>query len=131
MRRILIFVCLFSGALIYCLLREEVIFTKLLNLFSFNVSTIQLPDNPVLDFIRYNLPDALWAIALMLTAKNFSGTLRAIALATPAILELLQLTPLIKGTFDIIDLVIYLIISTIFIILWKKEASSKTSLASA
>lgn len=72
----------------------------------------QLPE-----FIIYNLPGALWATAYILTTEYFlyrqsvktrilvAGIIPVIG----AVSELLQLTGLLPGTFDVADLLCYLI----------------------
>lgn len=72
----------------------------------------QLPE-----FIIYNLPGALWAAAYILTTEYFlyrqsvktrilvAGIIPVIG----AVSELLQLTGLLPGTFDVADLLCYLV----------------------
>ena len=72
----------------------------------------QLPE-----FIIYNLPGALWAAAYILTTEYFlyrqsvktrifvAGIIPIIG----AVSELLQLTGLLPGTFDVADLLCYLV----------------------
>lgn len=119
--------CLIAGAVIYVLFREPVYFTESLDEI-LHLPVIKLKDGIVTTILLYYVPDALWCLALMLYATvSQSQWFRTVALICPAILEVLQLSEHIPGTFDPIDLSIYLIISIIFFSLWKKEDLPKQS----
>ena len=90
--------------------------------FSHN-SIIELDATSVLGrFILYNLSDALWALAILFFVSGQQQRfIRICGLVIPPLMELAQYFHLIPGTFDIIDLTIYLIITISFLIKWEIE----------
>jgi hypothetical protein len=118
---------LIIGTVIYCTCRQNVIFLAI-----FRGSTlleaikidVQYTGNPFIYFLLFCLPDALWYFALLLLQNNFydgsaiSKIIFCFAIILPFILEILQYFDVIYGTFDFIDLIIYLITFLIFL-LWK------------
>lgn len=76
------------------------------------------------DFVRYNLPDGLWVLAYMLiidvlknNEQRFMKLWWVLYLPTIALIsEIMQLTSLIEGTFDYLDLLCYLIPIILYLI---------------
>lgn len=108
------------GGIIYGFLRKsEIVFFNMLNL---NLPLSQFSGIP--DWLVYNLPDGLWSYSFtnlvlliwnhQINRKNFGWII--IPVITGIILELSQLTGLIKGTFDIFDIVYIILFSFIPII---------------
>lgn len=71
--------------------------------------------SPVLYFIVYCLPDGLWYASLLLLLKAlssydlFSFATYVLGVASPFILEILQYARIIPGTFDLFDIITYVI----------------------
>ena len=90
----------------------------------------QLPD-----FIIYNLPGALWAAAYILTTEYFLyrqsvKTRILVAGIIPiigAVSELLQLTGLLPGTFDVADLLCYLVPYLLYLSIIQKTNKYESS----
>lgn len=107
------------GAILYYLFFPEAVFVRLIdNLLG---SSYHIPvnvDNILIKLIRFYLLDFLWAYALMsaviLIFKNDSRVF-VIILIFEIFLELIQLLPSIRGTFDVCDIGIE-ILASIFVI---------------
>lgn len=100
--------------------RNDVVFLDCLGLNSYK--GIELGDSRAERFIINNLSDALWAFSLVFYVSTQDSTLIRIAgLSIPLIMELLQYFKVIAGDFDILDIVVYAIISTLFYSIWKKR----------
>ena len=107
------------GAILYYLFFPEAVFVRLIdNLLG---SSYHIPvnvDNILIKLIRFYLLDFLWAYALMsaviLIFKNDSRVV-VIILIFEIVLELIQLLPSIRGTFDVCDIGIE-ILASIFVI---------------
>lgn len=111
-------VCLLIGTLNYCLFRNDVIFLDFLKANHYRV--ISLSDSYWSRFLLYQLSDALWALSLMFYASTQGSKLfRVITLILPIVMESTQIFTVIPGVFDINDLVIYILISTLFYVKWK------------
>lgn len=113
------------GTSIYAFFRVNIIF---LNYFGdpFIPIKILLKDTFLYNIFRYNLPDALWYGALLLIQNNIaskhviSKLLFYISVSLPFLLEILQYYRVIPGTFDILDIIIYLLTLILFLCLRKK-----------
>lgn len=112
--------CIFSGAIIYIIFRNDVLFIRI-----FSNKIIQSPeigDSLFSKFILYNLSDTLWCFSIAFYVSAFkSKILRIIGLLIPSIIELLQLSNFYPGTFDTIDLTISIIIPLIFLSIWYQK----------
>lgn len=128
---ILSFLCIFFGIAIYAIFREEVMFLSPFQRFLSFIPHITLQKSLFSDFLLYNLADLLWVLALMFYATTLqSDLLKKVALSIPIILEISQAFSIIPGTFDLIDLTIYILTTFIFYLLWKiKEKNSQCSAA--
>ena len=122
---------LIAGSCIYATCRQDVIFlcqfqgTKFLELIKIN---IQYQNGNIFTyFLLFCLPDILWYIALLLVQAQFCNfnkinkILFYFAASLPFIFEFLQYFNIITGTFDIADIIFYLITLLIFLILWKRK----------
>ena len=113
------------GSLIYYLISPEVIFVEKINSMTgwkFNIGY----ENNVIKIIRSYVPDILWAYALMFSLVVITGNKTAgiwkmyiVAIIFSAIIEMLQLTGIFKGTFDIVDIVVELIAELIAVFIIK------------
>lgn len=124
-RYIIISVLILSfGVCLYVLFREPVIFTEPLTRYGIHLPVIPISSGFGSYIIKFILPDALWLVALLLYASTlkFSG-LRVIAILMAPLIEIGQLLGIIEGTFDFMDLTVYIIITLIFIKQWKRKES--------
>lgn len=115
---------LLIGVAIYILFRKDILFVQFFTGISDGPLFIKSQQpSPILCFIVYCLPDGLWYASLLLLLNalssddNFFKAINIVALASPFILEILQLTKTIPGTFDIFDIITYAI--TLIIIYMK------------
>ena len=107
------------GAILYYLFFPDAVFVRLIdNLLG---SSYHIPvnvDNILIKLIRFYFLDFLWAYALMsaviLIFKN-DRRVFVIILIFEIVLELIQLLPSIRGTFDVCDIGIE-ILASIFVI---------------
>ena len=113
------------GAILYYLFFPEAVFVRLIdNLLG---SSYHIPvnvDNILIKLIRFYLLDFLWAYALMSTVilifKNDSRVF-VIILIFEIVLELIQLLPSIRGTFDVCDIGIEILASILVIKLSRRR----------
>lgn len=113
------------GAILYYLFFPEAVFVRLIdNLLG---SSYHIPvnvDNILIKLIRFYLLDYLWAYALMsaviLIFKNDSRVF-VIILIFEIFLELIQLLPSIRGTFDVCDIGIEILASILVIKLSRRR----------
>lgn len=106
---------LIVGAMIYYFLSPDVKFVKFID--EIIGKGVHFPslleDYFVVKFIRFYLLDMLWGYALVFSLSLILGNNAAkrkmillIAVAFSTVMELLQLTPLVGGTFDLADLLV-------------------------
>jgi len=122
---------LIVGARIYATCRQDVIFlaplhqTKFLELIKIDIRYQN--GNIFTYFFLFCFADVLWYISLLLLQVQFYNRSVAnkflfyLAATLPFILEFLQYFKIIKGTFDIVDIISYLITFLIFLIVWKRK----------
>ena len=115
-----------SGTFIYIHYRQNIIFFDYINLDYETLYRYHDCDDNFLKYLFiYCLPDALWYLALLLIQiellkNNFlSHLLFLMSIILPFVMEILQFYGFIKGTFDICDLCVYVII--LLIVLWKEK----------
>ena len=115
------------GAAIYYVISPNVIFVQQLdsllnrrihiNTTNFNLS--------IMRFVRNYLLDMLWGYALVFALSLFTGNNTAeirkifiIAVIFSAVMEILQLTSIAKGTFDVFDIIVEFLaeVTAVFII---------------
>ena len=127
---ILASVMLILGGLIYVLFREEVIFTSWIT----SLLPIELPNygayidhNTIMGYILlFVVADALWYGSLLLfdlllrSDTPYSRVISLLTISFPFLYELLQLCGIMPGTFDWIDITIYLLTLITFILCTRK-----------
>lgn len=116
-RIILSLITLILGIVIYYLYYKKII----------DVST------ELLRFVRNFIPDFLWMFSFFFLSVNYSKRITkkyiiltsTYALALGTLFELLQMANVVKGTFDILDIIVYIISILIACIveklLWRDE----------
>lgn len=119
-----------TGVLIYITSRHDIIFFRwipesIINTFR----EYSIDRSSFLGYIIvYCLPDGLWYAALLLVQRMlmgkslFSRSIYWISIALPFIWEILQIFAPIPGTFDPMDICMYLIILLFFIIITKQTS---------
>lgn len=123
---ILASVMLILGGLIYVLFREEVIFTSWITA----LLPVELPNYGVyIDkdsvwgyLLLFILADALWYGSLLLfdlllrSNTLYSRVVTLLTMSFPFVFELLQLCHIMPGTFDWIDIIVYLLTLITFLL---------------
>lgn len=120
-------ISLFLGLLIYIFFRENIVGITIFGVKWINVVKINLyycDDNIFVYCFLYCLSDALWYYSLLMLQLYFSRSFNmsriflVLSIVLPFILEIMQYFDLFVGTFDLFDIMFYLLI---FFIVWKKE----------
>ena len=106
-------ITLVSGVLIYALLRENTYINNFIDFPNTKASSV------LIDFLRFYLVDALWAYALTFALSIFINEIFSgiISTAFGTLWELSQLCRIVSGTFDILDIIMYLSASTIAVLI--------------
>ena len=129
MQFLISFLFLLGGSFLYIIFRPDVLFLLPFENAIDEIPPFEIQHGIVAYTIIYNLPDALWYAAILFLQKNPWKTkwnwIAVFTVSLPFIHELCQLTGVLPGTFDLADLLFYIITLTIFLIIWKKEISSK------
>lgn len=119
---------IFIGGIIYYVLSPNVIFVKAIDSMigggiHFDIS---ITDNVILNFVRNYFLDMLWSYALVFAVFYLTGNdtahLKKILLlvfAFSAAMELLQLTTVAEGTFDVVDILAELLAEVFAVIIIK------------
>jgi len=122
------------GAAIYYVISPNVIFVQQLdsllnrrihiNTTNFNLS--------IMRFVRNYLLDMLWGYALVFALSLFTGNNTAeirkifiIAVIFSAVMEILQLTSIAKGTFDVFDIIVEFLAEVTAVFIIKKHYSEE------
>lgn len=122
------------GAAIYYVISPNVIFVQQLdsllnrrihiNTTNFNLS--------IMRFVRNYLLDMLWGYALVFALFLFTGNNTAeirkifiIAVIFSAVMEILQLTSIAKGTFDVFDIIVEFLAEVTAVFIIKKHYSEE------
>lgn len=91
------------------------------------LSTVTKPSGILFDFFCYSIPDALWYFSLLILQHRYlrmGTTINIIlwycAVLLPFVWELLQFIGCISGTYDVNDVVAYLI-TLLIVIIWKRR----------
>lgn len=115
------------GTIIYYLISPEVMFVQQIDkIFGYRVhiNGINL-NNVIIQFVRNYLLDMMWGYALVfalffIIVNNTAELMKIfiIAFAFSAIMEFLQLTSFVRGTFDIFDIIVEFLaeVTAVFII---------------
>lgn len=129
MRFLISFLFLLAGVFLYIIFRRDVLFLLPLEKEIDVIPRLEIQHGIVTDAMIYNLPDALWYASILFLQQNPWNTkwnwIVVFTVSLPFIHELCQLFGVLPGTFDLMDLFFYIITLTIFLIVWKKEKSSK------
>lgn len=119
--------CLLLGTLIYLICRTDILFVELLHLDYIPINNINT-QNKFVYWLVYCLSDGLWYLALLLIQYNvllensiYSRICAYVAVALPFIIEILQGIHWIRGTFDWLDIVTYLLTLILFLLCVKKS----------
>jgi hypothetical protein len=106
------------GVIIYILFRDNDL--TILGL-SRIIDTDEILDNKIVSVFIYNMPDGLWFLtgiflvkSIWFEIKKISDIYIFILFIIALLLEFLQLSPDIKGTFDIKDIVILTVIVSLY-----------------
>lgn len=118
-----------SGAIIYLIARHDIIFLRWIPASVINsFQEYNFDDKTAFGYIIvYCLPDGLWYGALLLLQSTLIGKSYAskviyrISIALPFVWEILQIHNAVPGTFDPLDLCMYLVILFLFISLIQKN----------
>lgn len=119
---------LLVGAFIYYLLSPDVIFVKLIHcIISDGFHDFKLLiQNPIIRLVRFYVLDMLWGYTLVFSLYFILGNSTAdlkkiflIAFAFSAAMEMLQLTSLARGTFDICDILVEFLAEILAVIIIK------------
>jgi hypothetical protein len=122
------------GCFIYLAFRQDVV-TAIIGRIEFlqfvRIDINDLSKNAWVYFLLYCLPDALWYISLLLfqdytyiPMSKVSLLILVLSIASPFVLELLQYTGTMRGTFDKMDLLTYLLTLISFIV-WKLKIQKR------
>ena len=134
MQFLISFLFLLAGGFLYIIFRPDVLFLLPFEKAIDAIPRLEIQHGIVADAIIYNLPDALWYAAILFLQNNpWTKKWNWIAVLTvslPFIHELCQMAGALPGTFDLADLIFYVITLTIFLIIWKKEKFSKRDCSS-
>lgn len=129
-------VCLVIGFIIYCLSREHILFMDWLGIQGAYINT----HHPIVKWTIYCLPDGLWYMALLLlmdmlyqifgdisNGRIMVFSFMSLSVILPFALELAQKWHIISGTYDIVDIITYLITLFLFVLCEKKVLFSSHS----
>lgn len=116
------FACLFLGLSIYLFLRRNTYIHTIMNFSIIDSLYIEHPhNNQFLRFIKYYFIDFLWCFSfnLSLVSVSYSFSKKIIIIYSfisffvGFIFEIMQLIGFVNGTFDCIDIIMYLIASVL------------------
>lgn len=119
---------LIAGLSIYLLLRHDTLFIGALIGLEDGLLCDYVSDTPFMNFVIYCVPDGLWYLSLLHVNElihkqcldNRKTILDWVVLTIPYSFEIAQLTEWIPGTFDLMDILTYVVITTIYLI-WKRK----------
>lgn len=120
-----VIVPLLIGAAIYYVISPNTLFVKFIDshleiAYHATVNT----DNIMIKIIRFYLLDFLWAYALMNSATLFFELTKRtimIIISFEVMMELIQLLPSIKGTFDVCDIGVEIFANILVILLSRRK----------
>ena len=117
---------LLVGLGIYIFFRKPIIFFEVIGCKSMVPVVYLNVRNPLIYFLLFCVPDALWYMSLLLLQTLFysekgrlSNLLRNCAMVLPFLLEVLQCFGIILGTFDWYDILTYCLTLILFLCLKK------------
>lgn len=116
------------GSLIYLIFRQDIVAFSIISNDCLNAIKINLSNERATTyFFLYCLPDALWYLSLLFFQIPYIHNLRGkvlfgVSAMLPFVLEFLQKSGIIRGTFDWWDILTYIIVLTIILISsWKQK----------
>lgn len=122
------------GAAIYYVISPNVIFVQHLDSLlgkGIHINTVSL-NLSIVRFVRNYLLDMLWGYALVFALFLFTGNNTAeirkifiIAVIFSAVMEILQLTSIAKGTFDVFDIIVEFLAEVTAVFIIKKHYSEE------
>lgn len=120
---------LLAGALIYILFSKDVYFVKFLPVPIMEAGALEpyMLNNPFLKILRNYVPDILWGYALVFALfqamdNNTADINKVLFVAAlfSVVMELLQLSSKVKGTFDVLDIAVMLVAEVFAVFIIKK-----------
>ncbi len=128
-----IFLPILAGSLLYYVISPEVIFVQSIDRLlgvSLHVGT----ENTFVLIMRSYMPDMLWAYALVFSLMLVTGNktanvwkMLAIAGMFSTIMEVLQITGYVKGTFDVMDIIVEIIAELMAVFIIKRHDMRRKS----
>lgn len=121
---------LLVGAVIYCFTSTDVFFVGVVRSFlGMPIHTwLSITDGGIVQIIRNYLSDILWAYALVFALCFSIGNSAArvktafvIAVVFSTVMEVIQLSPEIPGTFDMNDILVEIMAETIAVLIIKND----------
>ena len=124
------------GAVFYYLLSPDVIFVKQIDELlgcGFHLE-LAIRGHWIFQFMRIYMVDMLWGYALVfalffIVDSNAAGRkeILFIAMALSAIMEILQLTPLVQGTFDLWDILVEFLAEMVAVFIINKYTAEEVT----
>ena len=118
---------LLVGLGIYIFFRKPIIFFEVIGCKSMVPVVYLNVRNPLIYFLLFCVPDALWYMSLLLLQTSFLGGKRflnrlliIIAIVLPFLLEIFQHFEIISGTFDWYDILTYCLTLIFYLLCLKK-----------
>ncbi|MDY5102537.1 MAG: hypothetical protein SPE81_05510 [Agathobacter sp.] len=117
------------GTIIYYLISPDVLFVEWIDTFLGKVMHISCIDSSfwLVKFIRNYMLDMMWGYALVfalyfIIGNNSADLLKifVIAFTLSAVMEILQLTPFVEGTFDVLDIIVEFLAEVVAVFIIKK-----------
>jgi hypothetical protein len=123
---LLALISLIIGVIIYYYFHSlELIINKWLNIHVIN-NPIEIDENLISSFIIYSFPDGLWFLAgkflirsIWMDEQKTSQIYKSLFCLFGFGFELLQISPIIPGTFDVFDLLLMVLIAFIESMVYK------------
>lgn len=128
-----IFLSILAGSILYYVISPEVIFVQSIDRLlgvSLHVGT----ENSFVINLRSYMPDMLWAYALVFSLMLVTGNKTAdvwkmfvIAGMFSTIMEVLQITGYVRGTFDVMDIIVEIIAELMAVFIIKRHDMRRKS----
>lgn len=118
MRLVIANLMIITGGIIYITSRYDIIFFRWIpDSIIYTFREYSMDSSSFIGYlIVYCLPDGLWYGALLLVQRSLMGksfisrSIYWISVGLPILWEILQIHPAISGTFDVMDICMYLLI---------------------
>jgi hypothetical protein len=133
-RKILLIINIFAplslAAVVYYVISPDVIFVERIDSLlgrGFHLDNIRFGTEAV-RFVRNYVLDMMWGYALVfalyfIMGNNAAGLTKLIMIASffSTVMELLQLTPFVRGTFDVLDIIVEILAEATAVFIIKKH----------